>query len=316
MKKVLKQGDGETKDNTGNYTQELSFEELVGHDEKLKVFNDTVPAGILVLRVDDGKVVFSNRFFFEALGADGNQVLGDSWDDFFFDPEERQKMMMTFAIEGVVRNFEIRLKKTDGEIIWGLASMAEIPIQGEDLLLFAFIDITPLKEAEAEIRNLANHDPLTGLPSRRLFDDRLGEAMARARREETEMAILFIDLDGFKAVNDTLGHEAGDQVLVEVSERLHSCVREIDTVARIGGDEFIVIIERQDISRAMVVGDRVVKRLSQPIETPAGVANIGASVGIAVYPKDGNTAVALIKSADKAMYAVKKTTKGAVTLAS
>ena len=197
-----------------------SFELLVRHDEKLKVFNDTVPAGILVLRVDDGQVIFSNRFFHEALGADGEQVFGESWDDFFVDTEERQNLMIEFIENDEVRNFELRLKHKNGGIVWGLASMSSIPIEDEDLLLFAFIDVTPLKEAEAKIQALANYDTLTELPSRRLFSDRLTKAMDRAERAETDMAVLFIDLDGFKAVNDTLGHLAGDAALQGLVEQI------------------------------------------------------------------------------------------------
>ena len=168
---------------------ELTFELMVLNDEKLKVFNDTVPAGILVLRVDDGRVIYSNRFFQETLGADGEQVFGESWDEFFVDSEERQNLMIKFVEDDEVRNFELRLRHKNGGIVWGLASMASIPIEDEDLLMFAFIDVTQLKEAEAKIQALANYDMLTELPSRLLFSDRLGKAMNRAERAETEMVL-------------------------------------------------------------------------------------------------------------------------------
>jgi len=148
-----------------------------------------------------------------------------------------------------------------------------------------------------------------------LFTDRLGKAMNRAERAETEMGLLFIDLDGFKAVNDTLGHEAGDLVLKEVAVRLRDCVRKPDTVARLGGDEFIVIIEHQNTKNAKIVGERIVNSLKLPIDTPEGTANIGASIGIAFFPGDGKTEDELLKAADTAMYKVKKNTKGAVGFA-
>ncbi|MBL4690751.1 MAG: sensor domain-containing diguanylate cyclase [Rhodospirillales bacterium] len=294
---------------------ETNFELMVLNDEKLKVFNDTVPAGILVLRVDDGRVIYSNRFFQETLGADGEQVFGESWDEFFVDSEERQNLMIKFVENDEVRNFELRLRHKNGGIVWGLASMSSIPIEDEDLLMFAFIDVTQLKEAEAKIQALANYDTLTELPSRLLFTDRLGKAMNRAERAETEMGLLFIDLDGFKAVNDTLGHEAGDLVLKEVAVRLRDCVRKPDTVARLGGDEFIVIIEHQNTKNAKLVGERIVNSLGLPIDTPEGTANIGASIGIAFFPGDGKTEDELLKAADTAMYKVKKNTKGAVGFA-
>ena len=296
--------------------QELSFEKLVLNDDRLRVFNDTVPAGILVLSVDTGKVVFSNRFFNETIGVEGDNILGDSWENFFLDPEERQALMIKFVEDDVVRNFELRLKRPNGDAVWGLVSMSDIPIENEDLLLFAFVDITSLKDAEEEIRALANHDALTGLPSLRLLQDRISAAVSRAKREQTEMAVLFIDLDGFKAVNDSLGHDAGDDVLKEVASRLKTCIRETDTVARMGGDEFVMVIERMtDRTRVQRIGERIVESLGKPITVTSGTATIGASVGVAVYPSNGVTPDDLLKAADSAMYDVKKSTKGAVRFA-
>ncbi|MEW6690037.1 MAG: PAS domain-containing protein, partial [Pseudomonadota bacterium] len=197
-----------------------SFERLVESDERLRAFNDTVPAGILVLRVEDGRVVFANRFFKEVLGVEGGAVMGESWADYFVDPADRERLMVRFAEAGEVRDFEVRLKRADGRPVWALVSMASIPIEGEDLLLFAFVDITALKEAEAEIRQLANHDPLTGVPSLRLLRERIAQAIARAEREQTQFALLFVDLDDFKRINDSLGHDAGDAVLKRVTAQM------------------------------------------------------------------------------------------------
>jgi len=135
--------------------QELkqSFEYMLRHDENLKIFNNTVPAGILVLRVEDGKVVFSNQFFYQTLGIQGDQVLGSSWDQFFVDPEDRQRLMLKFIDNDEVRDFGLRLKRRDGGVIWGLASMSALLIEEEDLLLFSFIDISRLKETETALQN-------------------------------------------------------------------------------------------------------------------------------------------------------------------
>lgn len=293
-----------------------SFENLILNDERLQVFNDTVPAGIMVICVDTGKIVFSNRFFNEAIGLDGQSVLGSSWENFFFDAEEREDLMVKFIEDDVVRNFELRLRNPNDDAVWGLVSMADIPIEDEDLLLFAFVDITQLKEAEEQIRALANHDALTGLPSLRLLEDRIAAALHRARREKKEMAVLFIDLDGFKDVNDTLGHDAGDFVLKEVGVRLKGCIRDTDTVARLGGDEFVIVVERMtNRDLVQLIGERVVQRIGQSFYTPSGEADIGASVGVAIFPANGETPDELLKSADNAMYSVKNSTKGAVTFA-
>lgn len=293
-----------------------SFEDLLQSDKKLQTFTDTVPAGILLLRVEDGEVVYSNRFFQQIFGVDGAHVLGENWGDFFIDGEERQSLMVACAVDGEVKNHEVRMKRPDGQIVWGMVSMAEIPIADESLLLFAFIDISRLKAAEEEIRHLAYHDALTGLPSLRLTKDRIDTAIARARRSKQKSAVMFIDLDGFKAVNDTLGHEAGDMVLIEAAARIKKCVRESDTVGRIGGDEFVVVASEITDRDAREMGRRVVAALSDTIRLPSGDASIGASVGIARYPDDGGTAEDLMKSADAAMYKVKKGSKGAVAFAS
>lgn len=293
-----------------------SFEDLLQSDKKLQTFTDTVPAGILLLRVEDGEVVYSNRFFQQMFGVDGAHVLGENWGDFFLDGEERQALMVACAVGEDVKNHEVRLKRPDGQIVWGMVSMAEIPIADESLLLFAFIDISRLKAAEEEIRHLAYHDALTGLPSLRLTKDRIDAALARARRDKRKAAVMFIDLDGFKTVNDTLGHEAGDMVLIEAATRIKKCMRESDTVGRIGGDEFIVVAGDITDDDAREMGKRVVAVLSDTIRLPSGDAAIGASVGIARYPDDGGTAEDLMKSADAAMYKVKKDTKGAVAFAS
>jgi diguanylate cyclase (GGDEF)-like protein/PAS domain S-box-containing protein len=292
-----------------------TFEAMVLGDERLRAFNNTVPAGILVLGVADGRVLFSNRFFNEVLGVDGIAVLGESWRELFADPSDRERLMLRFVEQGEVRNFELRLKRPDGRVVWGLASLSEIPIEDEDLLLFAFVDITALKEAEDEIRKLANHDALTGLPSLRLFRERIDEALARARRDNTELAVLFIDLDGFKAVNDGMGHDAGDLVLKEVAARLRQCLRETDTVGRIGGDEFVVLAEKASETLARKIARRIIERTAEPFALPHGEARIGASVGVSLFPRHGAGAEALLKAADGAMYKIKHATKGDIAVA-
>jgi diguanylate cyclase (GGDEF)-like protein/PAS domain S-box-containing protein len=292
-----------------------SFEALLLTDERLRAFNETVPAGILIVAVDDGRVLFSNRFFNEVLGFEGAGILGHGWRELFVDHADRERMLLTFIEQGEVRNFELRLRRPDGRMVWGLASLSEIPIQGEDLLLFAFVDITALKDAEEEIRRLANHDALTGLKTLRRFRDLVEEALARAARDQSEFAILFVDLDRFKPVNDTFGHEAGDSVLKEVAQRLVACVRATDKVGRIGGDEFVVLAERVTVRLARKIATRIVSEMNRPFLLPEGEIRIGASVGIALYPRHGAGLDSLMKAADDAMYRVKRTTRGALAVA-
>ncbi|MBX9633612.1 MAG: EAL domain-containing protein, partial [Magnetospirillum sp.] len=169
-----------------------------------------------------------------------------------------------------------------------------------------FTDITERKKTEERIKNLAYFDVLTGLPNRRLFTDRLQVAMANAHRHGSALAIMFLDLDLFKRINDTLGHGIGDQVLVETANRLGLCIREGDTVARLGGDEFVILLPELDhLEDAAKLAERVIAHVKQPFAIDDHELYVTTSVGIAVYPDDGLTFEALIKNADTAMYRAK-----------
>ena len=175
-----------------------------------------------------------------------------------------------------------------------------------------FNDISIHKAREQELFEQANFDHLTGLPNRSLFLDRLKSTLAGGRRYHKHAALLFIDLDKFKWVNDHLGHRSGDMLLKKAGERLKKCLRESDTVARLGGDEFTVILpEIPDIQDAEVVADQIVKELTRPYELEGNTVAISGSVGIAVYPEDGENAEELMKNADTAMYSAKN--KGRAT---
>ena len=182
--------------------------------------------------------------------------------------------------------------------------------------MLTFYEITKQKEAEERIRHLANHDPLTELPSLRLAREILSNAITLSRRYKWQFSVMYVDLDGFKAVNDTHGHSFGDDLLKKIALRLKNCLRESDTVARIGGDEFLVIQNelrsRDDAAR---VAENIIEKLSKPFELQSHTITIGASIGIAVYPIHGTTATDIIKTADKTMYAVKKTGKNSYQFA-
>jgi diguanylate cyclase (GGDEF)-like protein/PAS domain S-box-containing protein len=168
-------------------------------------------------------------------------------------------------------------------------------------------DITLRKVAEDEVKLLAFFDPLTNLPNRRLLSDRLHQAMTKAKRELGHMALIFIDLDKFKPVNDQHGHSAGDQLLQAVAHRLTACVRESDTVARVGGDEFVVLLTRINQAQdALQVAEKMQTALRTPFHLPTGQSlHISSSVGIALYPEHGLDEATLSQHADVAMYAAK-----------
>ena len=171
-----------------------------------------------------------------------------------------------------------------------------------------FSDITAKKEKDELIHWQANYDPLTSLPNRRLFQDRLGQAIKMAHRTKFPVALLFIDLDHFKEINDKLGHANGDALLMDVARRISGCVREADTVSRLGGDEFTVILpEIGDVSQAERIANQIVQKMVHPfffLNDETGYY-ISASVGLAIYPDDATTLEGLLKCADKAMYSAK-----------
>ncbi len=203
---------------------------------------------------------------------------------------------------------EIWNRHKNGEIHVEWVSISRIGNDGDAAQhLAVFHDITRRKEAEELLRFKAHHDALTELPNRELFKDRLQTAINQARRYHRIFALMLIDLDRFKEVNDSLGHAAGDELLVEASRRLVSCVRETDTVARIGGDEFAIILsEMAAADEAEQIAGRAVALLNEPYYLDAGTAHISGCVGIALYPLHGRESDQLMRNADVALYAAKE----------
>ncbi len=182
-----------------------------------------------------------------------------------------------------------------------------------------YSDITQLKRSEEAVRILAQHDALTGLPNRRLMNDRLAQALAQAKRNGEQAAVLLIDLDGFKPVNDEHGHRAGDEVLRIIALRLKECVREVDTVSRYGGDEFVVVLSAVNRPRdAAVVAEKIIGAVAEPIPvlwvsqhgSRVPEVKVGCSIGISMFPQDGAQPDALIRRADAAMYVAKSRGRG------
>ncbi|MBF0108651.1 MAG: diguanylate cyclase [Magnetococcales bacterium] len=207
---------------------------------------------------------------------------------------------------------EIWNRRKNGDLYPEWLSIATIRDQKQDVVKFAaiFTDITKRKADEEQLRFLANHDPLTQLPNRVLFHSRLEWSVARSRRDRSSMALLYIDLDRFKWVNDTLGHVAGDLLLQEAARRLFSCVRESDTVGRLGGDEFAVILaDLRECADAGKVARHMLQELARPFDLDGRQASISGSIGIAFFPDDAQEIDLLIQKADAAMYYAKQAGK-------
>jgi diguanylate cyclase (GGDEF)-like protein/PAS domain S-box-containing protein len=208
--------------------------------------------------------------------------------------------------ESVPTRYEVKLLTKSGEERWVDFMAATIEFDGEPAVLGTAFDITERKQAEETIRHLAYHDGLTGLPNRTLFEDRLTVTLAQARRKKGIAAVMFLDLDRFKVVNDTVGHAMGDQLLQSVAERLRALVRDGDTVARVGGDEFTVLLpEVARVEDAVEVAERILETLRQPWQVNGHEFRITTSIGIAMCPGDGDDAESLIRNADTAMYRAK-----------
>lgn len=210
--------------------------------------------------------------------------------------------------------FEWRHRRPSGELWDAEVRLMSFRHRGRTLLQFSLRDITEQKRSEAEIWHKANFDGLTGLANRSLCRDRLERELAQARRRQHKLGVLFLDLDGFKGINDSLGHAAGDELLVEVARRLQRCVREQDTAARFGGDEFVLLVndlaEREDLRR---VAEEVVAVSGQPFSLGGQSCRISCSVGVAVFPDDASEGDGLLECADAALYRSKRSGKNRYT---
>ncbi|MFC0445568.1 EAL domain-containing protein [Pseudidiomarina halophila] len=194
--------------------------------------------------------------------------------------------------------------------IWLTINRIQAANDAEANYVAVFADISNLKESQRKVEYLATHDSLTGLPNRTLFHDRLDHALELAKRKKTEVGLLFIDLDNFKNLNDTLGHDAGDELLRQAAERLQDVARDMDTVARLGGDEFTIIIVDSTMAAVERVARSVIEVLSKAFYIQRERHYLGASVGIAIFPDDGMSVAALLKAADTAMYRAKENGRG------
>lgn len=203
--------------------------------------------------------------------------------------------------------YEFRIQTKDGRIRWILETVTSIRFQGRPATLASFLDITHRKESEDTIRQLAYYDSLTGLPNRVLFLDRLTLALIKAERDEENLTIMMIDVDKFKEINDTFGHNGGDLLLKEIGQRLTGFLRKSDTVARLGGDEFVALLpetgHEDDIGK---IADKILDEIQKPLSLDGRSVQATISIGLAFYPKDGQTVELLLKNADRAMYRAKE----------
>jgi diguanylate cyclase (GGDEF)-like protein/PAS domain S-box-containing protein len=282
-------------------------------EERYRRLVELSPDGIAVHA--DGKVVFINPTGARFLGAKGpDELIGRNafeivHPDYREIAGERARQMLSRNCS--VPWIEEKFIRVDGGEIQVEVAGVTFSYQGKPAVQIMFRDITERKHVEERLERLALYDTLTGLPNRTLFFDRMGQLLALAKRNHYVLALLYMDLDRFKNVNDTLGHEIGDLLLTAAGQRMTSCTRKADTVARMGGDEFIGICGRiGEASDAGVVAEKIISVLAEPFLLKGHQCSIGASIGISIYPHDGDDVETLVNKADTAMYRVKEQGKG------
>jgi diguanylate cyclase (GGDEF)-like protein/PAS domain S-box-containing protein len=256
----------------------------------------------------DGTFVDVNESFVNLFGFTRQEVLKLNAKLAYVTPEDQENFKKIIKEKGYTKDFEIKLKKRDGGIMDCLVTVMAKRNEKEQITGYRGVirDITATKQAEDTIRHMAYHDALTGLPNRILFNDRLAMAMTNALRTEKNTAVMMLDLDKFKQVNDALGHKMGDLLLKAVSERLKRTLRKGDTVARMGGDEFMIILpEIVHEYVASMVAEKIIEVFQWPFRLEGKELSVTTSVGVSIFPKDGNDTDTLVKHADIAMYCSK-----------
>lgn len=268
------------------------------------------------MATDEGRLIDCNDACARMFGYESRQDFLDYGTIEYLHPHERDSIIRRLRDEGAVTNVEVELRRRGDDSVWALENVRRIvPADGGPAVLEGILlDITDRKRAEADIAFKAYHDGLTRLPNRALFLDRLDVALAHARRNQTSLAVLFLDLDDMKAINDTFGHPIGDSVLRAIGDRLREAVREGDTVARVGGDEFLILLDVRNPDEAKEVAKKILARVSEPLVVERDELYLTTSIGLALFPGDGDDAQALIRHADGAMYRVKEAGGNDLTL--
>ena len=291
----------------------LAQEALRASEARYRTAFHTSHDGVAINRLQDGVYIDVNLAFLEITGFKRHEIVGrTSFDvDIWADRNDRKRLVDVLTEHATLRDLEAQFKRKNGSIFWGLMSASVIQIDGVTCVLSITRDISDAKVAEEAIRSLAFYDPLTALPNRRLLLERLQQSLTTNKRSGPMSALLFVDLDNFKTLNDTLGHPMGDLLLQETARRLSACVCDGDTVARLGGDEFVVMLE--DLSaepdsaaaQAQIVGEKILVELGHPYLLASHDCRSTASIGVALFGDRVATMEEILQRADIALYQAK-----------
>jgi len=264
-----------------------------------------------MVRLRERREVWHNAALARLFGYAPGELTGQPARLLYLDDASFRDVGLSYQQLDTLKRFrtQLRMKRKDGSSVW--VDLSGTPLPGGESL-WMMIDISAIKQSEQQARHQALHDELTGLPNRHLLNERLAFLLKDAERNDRRLAVCYLDLDGFKAVNDHHGHDAGDAVLRQVATRLSHSVRGNDIVARLGGDEFVLVLNQlSDLGDQELALNRLLKEFAEPITLPSGaLAQVGVSVGVAIYPEHGQDAETLLSRADHAMLDGKRTGKG------
>jgi diguanylate cyclase (GGDEF)-like protein/PAS domain S-box-containing protein len=286
--------------------QEL-YQALRLSEERFRMLFEANRAVMLTIEPDSGAIVAANKAAIDFYGYTKDQLLKMLISDINALHNEDVAQEIKQAQHEERNHFYFRHALASGDIRDVEVHSGPIDWNGKEVLYLIIHDVTDRKRAEEELEHIAYYDPLTGLPNRRLKSDRLRQAIAHSKRNGTSVGVCYMDLDGFKTINDRFGHETGDMILVKIAERLQDTLREQDTISRIGGDEFVLILsDLTGIQQSTQILDRVLEEIARPITIEGTELTVSGSIGLTLYPEDDSDPDILLRHADQAMYWAKE----------
>lgn len=295
-------------------TEQKQIEMEVANAElRFRTIFDTAPIGMMLTDLHTDEIIAVNPAYGKFVNRDLDEIKEIGWQTLNHpDDLARDLVQLEKFKQGKIKNYSLekRFIHPDGSQVWGYVRVNQLNLEGahsRPQYMVLVEDITERKQFEKKIWHQANYDSLTGLPNRNMLQDRLNQLIKLARRNDDQIAIFMLDLDRFKDVNDTLGHDIGDRLLVKAARRLEKCLRASDTVARLGGDEFVAIItDFEESSVIDRIADKIIDALSRPFMLGGNNAYVSASIGVTLFPHDGDAVYDLLKNADQAMYEAKR----------
>jgi diguanylate cyclase (GGDEF)-like protein/PAS domain S-box-containing protein len=287
---------------------EESQQEIVASEKRTRQMVDSMPIPLMMTRHDDDVLLYINRKAEEAFGIRGANFLGNQAPNLYLNPGDQQTIRELLKRKGTVQDFEIALQRLNGDPFWVMLSSVPLSFKSEQVLLTGLIDISERKRLEEDLMRQATTDPLTGIANRRYFMTLFESEFVRAARTGHPLTLLMLDIDHFKLVNDTYGHDVGDLAIKALADICIQSIRQYDTAARIGGEEFLILLPQTALDAALTVAERVRTAVQNNAITLAdgGQLQFTVSVGVATLSRDIGTADQLFKRSDLALYEAKE----------